>query len=169
MGETLRKRTFFIKEFHKSEHQTKFLDTSVISSIIFDGLFVRFISTYAIIVMPGLSNFNDKGSIGAFQVTDAELQKNQPKFMCTWIGSIVSVFRTILISIFSSDLSEASLIALIRADYLLDLQCIAIAIHIPLNNLFWKVIIKDLNYQDINEAPETFERKWPYLNNIRKC
>ena len=49
--------------------------------------------------MPGLSNLNDKEFIRAFQVTDAVIQNNQPIFMFTWIGSIVSLISTILISV----------------------------------------------------------------------
>ncbi len=49
--------------------------------------------------MPGLSNLNDKNFLRAFQVTDAVIQNNQPLFMFTWIGSILSVLVTILVSL----------------------------------------------------------------------
>ena len=64
------------------------LDISLILSIIFCSLVGGFIFTYAIVVMPGLSNLNDKDFLRAFQVTDAVIQNNQPLFMFTWIGSI---------------------------------------------------------------------------------
>ena len=51
--------------------------------------------------MPGLSNLNNKEFIRAFQVTDAVIQNNHPVFMFTWIGSIVSLLSTILISFLS--------------------------------------------------------------------
>ena len=75
------------------------LDISLIFSITLCSLVSGFIFTYAIIVMPGLSNLNDKEFIRAFQVTDAVIQNNQPIFMLTWIGSIVSLISTILISV----------------------------------------------------------------------
>ena len=64
--------------------------------------------------MPGLSNLNDKEFIRAFQVTDAVIQNNQPIFMLTWIGSIVSLLTTILTSIISFGLSETWLVVLLK-------------------------------------------------------
>ena len=88
--------------------------------------------------MPGLSNLNDKEFIRAFQVTDAVIQNNQPIFMLTWIGSIVSLLSTILTSIISFGLSETWLVVLLSIFYLLGVQGITISIHIPLNNQIQK-------------------------------
>ena len=52
------------------------LDISLIFSITLCSLVSGFIFTYAIIVMPGLSDLNDKEFIRAFQVTDAVIQNN---------------------------------------------------------------------------------------------
>ena len=117
------------------------LDISLIFSITLCSLVSGFIFTYAIIVMPGLSDLNDKEFIRAFQVTDAVIQNNQPIFMLTWIGSIVSLLSTILTSIISFGLSETWLVVLFGIVYLLGVQGITIAIHIPLNYQFKKVLI----------------------------
>ena len=53
------------------------LDISLIFYITFCSLVSGFIFTYAIVVMPGLSNLNDKEFIRAFQVTDAVIQNDQ--------------------------------------------------------------------------------------------
>ena len=143
------------------------LDILLIFSITLCSLVSGFIFTYAIVVMPGLSNLNDKEFIRAFQVTDAVIQNNQPIFMFTWIGSIVSLFSTILTSVISFDLSEAWLIILISVIYLLGVQGITMVIHIPLNNHIQKVVIEELSYEAINEERVKFERKWNYFNNIR--
>ncbi|MEC8759986.1 MAG: DUF1772 domain-containing protein [Pseudomonadota bacterium] len=126
-----------------------------------------FIFTYAIIVMPGLSNLNDKEFIRAFQVTDAVIQNNQPIFMLTWIGSIVSLLSTILTSIISFGLSETWLVVLLSIFYLLGVQGITISIHIPLNNQIQKVLIEELNDEAITDERVKFERKWNFFNNIR--
>ena len=60
------------------------------------------------------------------------IQNNQPLFMLTWVGSIVSLLSTILFYIVSVGLSEAWLIVLIGAVYMLGVQDITIAVHIPL-------------------------------------
>ena len=143
------------------------LDISLIFSITLCSLVSGFIFTYAIVVMPGLSNLKDKEFIRAFQVTDAVIQNNQPLFMLTWVGSIVSLLSTILISIVSVGLSEAWLILLIGAFYLLGVQGITIAVHIPLNNHLQKVKIEELSDKSLTEERVKFETKWNYFNNIR--
>jgi|TARA_B100000161_G_C33313155_1_gene307982 uncharacterized membrane protein len=117
--------------------------------------------------MPGLSNLNDKEFIRAFQVTDAVIQNNQPIFMLTWIGSIVSLLSTILTSIISFGLSETWLVVLLSIFYLLGVQGITISIHIPLNNQIQKVLIEELNDEAITDERVKFERKWNFFNNIR--
>ena len=142
------------------------LDISLIFSITLCSLVSGFIFTYAIIVMPGLSNLNDKEFIRAFQVTDAVIQNNQPIFMLTWIGSIVSLLSTILTSIISFGLSETWLVVLLSIFYLLGVQGITISIHIPLNNQIQKVLIEELNDKTITDERVKFERKWNFFNNI---
>ena len=95
------------------------LDISLILSILSCSLVGGFIFTYAIVVMPGLSNLNDKDFLRAFQVTDAVIQNNQPLFMFTWIGSILSVLATILVSLVSIGFAEGWLIVLVAFVYLL--------------------------------------------------
>ena len=75
------------------------LGISLISSVTLCSLVSGFIFTYSIVVMPGLSNLNDKDFLKAFQVTDAVIQNNQPLFMFTWIGSILAVLATAVIHI----------------------------------------------------------------------
>jgi uncharacterized membrane protein len=143
------------------------LDISLIFSITFCSLVSGFIFTYAIVVMPGLSNLNDKEFIRAFQVTDAVIQNNQPIFMFTWIGSIVSLLGTILTSVVGFGLLETWLVVLFSVVYLLGVHGITIAIHIPLNNNIQKVLIEGLNDKAIMDERVKFERKWNYFNNIR--
>ena len=143
------------------------LDISLIFSITLCSLVSGFIFTYAIVVMPGLSNLNDKEFIRAFQVTDAVIQNNQPIFMFTWIGSIVSLLITILTSVVGFELSETWLVILFSVIYLLGVHGITIAILIPLNNHIQKVEIEELNDEAITDERVKFERKWNYFNNIR--
>ena len=93
-----------------------FLDISLIFTILLCSLVSGFIFTYSIVVMPGLSNLNDKDFLKAFQVTDAVIQNNQPLFMFTWIGSIVAILTTIVASLITVGLSEAWIIILVGAE-----------------------------------------------------
>ena len=143
------------------------LDISLIFSILSCSLVGGFIFTYAIIVMPGLSKLNDKDFLRAFQVTDAIIQNKQPLFMFTWIGSIVAMLTTILVSLVSVGLSETWLILLIAAAYFLGVQGITVAIHIPLNNHIHNVEIEELNDGTLADERLKFETKWNFFNYIR--
>ena len=73
----------------------------------------------------------------------------------------------ILTSIIIFGLSETWLVVLFSVVYLLGVQGITIAIHIPLNNQIQKVLIEELNDEAIKDERVKFERKWNYFNNIR--
>ena len=139
------------------------LDISLIFSILSCSLVGGFIFTYAIVVMPGLSKLNDKDFLRAFQVTDAVIQNKQPLFMFTWIGSIVAMLTTILVSLVSVGLPETWLILLIGVTYLLGVQGITVAIHIPLNNHIQKVKIEELNDENLANERLKFETRWIFL------
>ena len=143
------------------------LDISLILSILSCGLVGGFIFTYAIVVMPGLSNLNNRDFLRAFQVTDAVIQNKQPLFMFTWVGSILAVLATILVSLVSIGFAEGWLIVLVSFVYLLGVQGITVAIHIPLNNHIQKIKIEDLNDKALADERINFEKKWNFFNNIR--
>ena len=143
------------------------LDISLIFSILSCSLVGGFVFTYAIVVMPGLSKLNDKDFLRAFQVTDAVIQNKQPLFMFTWIGSIVAMLTTILVSLVSVGLPETWLILLIGVAYLLGVQGITVAIHIPLNNHIQKVKIEELNDETLANERLKFETRWNFFNYIR--
>ena len=143
------------------------MDISLIFAILFCNLVGGFIFTYSIVVMPGLSNLNNKDFLKAFQVTDAVIQNNQPLFMFTWIGSIVAILTTIAVSLVAVGLSEAWLIILVGAAYLLGVQGITLAIHIPLNNHIQKLNIEELDDKTLADERLKFETKWNLFNIIR--
>ena len=117
--------------------------------------------------MPGFSKLEDKEFLRAFQVTDGVIQNNQPLFMLTWVGSIISVLSVMAISILSLGVSEAWIIFVVGLIYLLGVQGITISIHLPLNNHIQKIDINDMNNQSLNEERTNFEMRWNYFNNIR--
>ena len=143
------------------------LDISLIFSITLCSLVSGFIFTYSVVVMPGLSKLNDKDFLKAFQVTDAVIQNNQPLFMFTWIGSILAMLATILVSLVSIGFAEAWLIVLVAFAYLLGVQGITVAIHIPLNNHIQRIKIEDLNDEVLADQRLKFETKWNFFNQIR--
>ena len=131
------------------------------------SLVTGFIFTYAVVVMPGFSKLEDKEFLRAFQVTDKVIQNNQPLFMLTWAGSIISVLSVIAISILSLGLSETWIIVVVGLIYLLGVHGITVSIHLPLNNHIQKIDINDMNIQSLNEERTKFEMRWNYFNKIR--
>ena len=143
------------------------LDISLVFAVLTCSLVTGFIFTYAVVVMPGFSKLEDKEFLRAFQVTDGVIQNNQPLFMLTWVGSIISVLSVMAISILSLGLSEAWIIFVVGLIYLLGVQGITVSIHLPLNNHIQKIDINDMNNQSLNEERTNFEMRWNYFNKIR--
>jgi len=143
------------------------LNISLFFSTLLCSLVTGFILTYAIVVMPGLSKLDDKEFIKAFQVTDGIIQNNQPIFILIWVGSIISVLITIIISIFTLGILEGWKIIFVSLVYLLGVQAITIIIHLPLNRRIQKIDINSTSSQSLNEERKNFETKWNYFNNIR--
>tara|TARA_B100001059_G_C17514323_1_gene417459 strand:- start:336 stop:653 length:318 start_codon:yes stop_codon:yes gene_type:complete len=87
--------------------------------------------------------------------------------MFTWIGSIVAMLTTLLVSLVSVGLPETWLILLIGVAYLLGVQGITVAIHIPLNNHIQKIEIDALNNDMLANERLKFETRWNFFNYIR--
>ena len=143
------------------------LDIALVFAVLTCSLVTGFIFTYAVVVMPGFSKLEDKEFLRAFQVTDGVIQNNQPLFMLTWVGSIISVLSVMAISILSLGVSEAWIIFVVGLIYLLGVQGITVSIHLPLNNHIQKIDINDMNNQSLNEERTNFEMRWNHFNNIR--
>ena len=143
------------------------LNISLFFSTLLCSLVTGFVLTYAIVVMPGLSKLDDKEFIKAFQVTDGIIQNNQPIFILIWVGSIISVVSTIIISIFTLGILEGWKIIFVSLVYLIGVQAITIIIHLPLNRRIQNIDINSTNLQSLNEERKNFETKWNYFNNIR--
>ena len=143
------------------------LDIALVFAVLTCSLVTGFIFTYAVVVMPGFSKLEDKEFLRAFQVTDRVIQNNQPLFMLTWVGSIISVLSVMAISILSLGVSDAWIIFVVGLIYLLGVQGITISIHLPLNNHIQKIDINDMNNQSLNEERTNFEMRWNYFNKIR--
>jgi uncharacterized membrane protein len=117
--------------------------------------------------MPGFSKLNDKEFVRAFQVTDGIIQDNQPIFMFIWIGSIVSTLCMIIIALITLGIADSWIILATGTIYLLGVQGITLAVHLPLNNNIQKLDVEKIASQILAEERSKFEKKWHYFNNIR--
>lgn len=131
------------------------------------SLVAGFVFTYSIVVMPGLSKLDDKDFIKAFQVTDGIIQNNQPLFMITWVGSIVSVALTMVTAFAVIEGSLQAFTFAIGAVYFLGVQGITIFVHLPLNSHLQSLNIEEIPPGFLREERLTFETRWNTFNHIR--
>ena len=143
------------------------VDVLLVLSTLTCALVTGFILTFAIVVMPGLANLNDRDFITAFQVTDGVIQRGQPVFNLIWIGSIISIVCLMIAVTVGTDQSDGWLTALVGAMYLLGGQGVTIAIDLPLNRHIQKLHIADLDAQALREERVRFEEKWNAYNTLR--
>lgn len=141
--------------------------TALIISAFLCSLVAGFLFAYAIVVMPGLKNLNDREFIRTFQVTDRIIQNNQPVFMLVWVGSAVAILVSALFGIGRLQGVDLFLLALAALAYILGVQVSTIAIHLPLNNKLQTLDVNAMNETDIKAARNNFELRWNTSNLIR--
>ena len=145
---------------------TIFIGFLIVSTLLC-ALVTGFIFTYAVVVMPGFAKLDDRDFIRAFQVTDGVIQNNQPLFMLAWVGSIVSVFATMILGFIELHGIERWTVITIGFVYLLGVQGITIRVHLPLNNRLQRLEIDEMDPESLSKERNKFETRWNYFNNIR--
>lgn len=138
-----------------------------ISSALLCFLVTGFILTFAIVVMPGIAKLEDKYFLKAFQVTDGIIQGNQPLFLFIWLGSVISVLATMISAVIIPEFKDAWLIIFVGGFYLIGVQGLTMAVHLPLNSRIKKLDISKLDSEVVKKERLNFENKWNFYNKIR--
>lgn len=143
--------------------QISLLTTALLCALVFG-----FALIFAIVIMPGLALLDDGGFLRAFQVIDGIIQRNQPVFVFTWIGSLISLLVATGLCFKVLNATQA---ALLTVAAVLDVaaQVATVAINIPLNNR-----VKDLNVSYMDSDTKKLERdhfegtwnKWNLLRTV---
>ena len=139
----------------------------VLTSTLSCALVTGFVFTYAVIVMPGLAKLTDKEFIRAFQVTDELIQNNQPIFMIVWVGSVISVISTLIVSLMRPYSVETVLVIIAGFVYLLGVQGLTVLVHLPLNRRIQTVNAEEWDASALREERLSFETRWIRFNWIR--
>ena len=139
----------------------------VLPSTLSCALVTGFVFTYAVIVMPGLAKLTDKEFIRAFQVTDELIQNNQPIFMIVWVGSVISVISTLIVSLMGPYSVETVLVIIAGFVYLLGVQGLTVLVHLPLNRRIQTVNAEEWDASALREERLLFETRWIRFNWIR--
>jgi uncharacterized membrane protein len=141
--------------------------SALIISAFLCSLVAGFLFAYAVVVMPGIKNLNDRDFIRTFQVTDRIIQNNHPVFMFVWIGSAISIIVSALYGILNLQGVDFILLALAALAYVFGVQVPTISIHLPLNNKLQTLDVDTMSETDIKVARNDFESRWNTSNLIR--
>ena len=139
----------------------------LIVATLLSALVAGLLFTFAIVAMPGIKKLNDGEFIRAFQVIDGVIQNNQPLFMLVWVGSVVTMLTTAVLSF--NQLSGAKLMLMIVATavYLFGVQLPTALINVPLNNQLQRIQVDQISEQAHKNARMDFEPRWNQWNRIR--
>ena len=141
--------------------------TALLLSAFLCSLVAGFLFSYAIVVMPGIKNLNDREFIRTFQVTDRIIQNKHPIFMLVWVGSAIAIIVSALYGVGRLQGVDFFLLSLATIAYVLGVQVPTIAIHLPLNNKLQTLDVDAMNKTDIKVARNDFEPRWNTSNLIR--
>ncbi len=142
-------------------------ETVLILATLLCSLTAGFVLAFALVVMPGIRNLNDREFIRAFQVIDGVIQNGQPIFMLVWIGSVVALLTSTVLGIWQLAGVERLLIIFAALIYLLGVQLPTFTINVPLNNKLQALDVDAMNEATRKAAREDFEPRWILWNSIR--
>ena len=143
------------------------LNIALVLSALLCSFVAGFLFAYAIVVMPGLKELDDKQFIKAFQVTDRVIQNNHPLFLSVWIGSAIAVIVCAIYGLGKLHGIDFFMLLLATAGYLIGVQVSTIAIHLPLNNKLQKIDVDNMSEEELKAARIGFEPRWNRSNEIR--
>ena len=144
-----------------------FPEAAIVLSALLCSLVAGFVFAFANVVMPGIQRLNDRDFLRAFKVMDGVIQNNQPIFLLVWLGSVVALVLSSLLSFWWLDGVDRLLAMLAAAVYLLGVQLPTATINIPLNNRLQEQDLDAATDLVIHQVRNDFEHRWVRWNMIR--
>lgn len=142
-------------------------ETALVLSTLLCALVAGFVFAFTSVVMPGIQCLNDRDFLRTFKAIDLVIQRNQPSFMLVWLGSVLTLLATVLLSFWHLAGVDLLLLMAAAAAYLLGVQLPTATINVPLNNRLQDLDLDSLADSDIGEARVDFEGRWIKWNLIR--
>ncbi|KAA3659106.1 MAG: DUF1772 domain-containing protein [Chloroflexi bacterium] len=139
----------------------------LILATLLSALVAGLLFAFSIVTMPGIKLLDDREFIRAFQVIDGVIQNNQPLFMLVWVGSVVAMLATAVLSFGQLSGVELVLMIVATAVYLFGVQLPTVTINVPLNNQLQRVEVDQVGERAHKNARMDFEPRWNYWNRIR--
>ncbi len=142
-------------------------EVTLVLSALLCALVAGFLFAYAIVIMPGIKNLEDKDFIRAFQITDRVIQDNHPLFILVWLGSAIALIICTFTGLTQLQGLDFILLLLATVAYLAGVQVSTIVVHLPLNNKLQKYDVDSMSDVELSEARSGFEPRWNRSNQIR--
>jgi len=138
----------------------------LVIAALLNNLVFGFVLLFAIVVMPGLSLLpNDLAYLQAFQAIDGIIQNNQPVFVLTWMGSLLTL---VMWAIFECRRRKKLIIPDVGVALLgLVGHVITFAGNVPLNNQLHSMDLDNYDDDSLSQERTIFDKPWNLYNNIR--
>ena len=147
------------------------------TQILFNGLLVfatltpllvtGLLFTFALLVMPGLGQLEDRAFLRGFQEIDGIIQRGHPIFVVVWLGSVVSLILVAVMGFGKLDGWARGLLVTAAVLYVLGVQLPTIRGNVPLNNQLQASELTAMSEPELAEARQLFEPSWKRLNIFR--
>jgi hypothetical protein len=121
---------------------------------------------FHIVIMPGIALLDDGGFLRAFQVIDGIIQRNQPVFVFTWLGSTVALLVAMGLGYRELNTTQAILLTVATV---IDVACqiSTFTKNVPLNNRVKELNISYMDSEMKRKEREHFEAPWNWWNLAR--
>ncbi|NRB75870.1 MAG: DUF1772 domain-containing protein [Verrucomicrobiales bacterium] len=136
---------------------------STLTTLLVTGL----LFTFALLVMPGLGQLEDRAFLRGFQEIDRIIQNSHPVFVVVWLGSVVGLIAAVVMGVGQLDGLARGLLVAAAGLYVLGVQLPTMRGNVPLNNQLQSLHLETMSELELVEAREAFEPKWNRLNVFR--
>ena len=123
--------------------------------------------TFALLVMPGLGQLEDRAFLRGFQEIDRIIQNGHALFVVVWLGSIIAFIAAAVMGFGQLGGWAQTLLVAAAALYLFGVQLPTMRGNVPLNNQLQTLELAALTETELAEARKAFEPAWNRLNRIR--
>ena len=136
---------------------------ATLSTLLVTGL----LFTFALLVMPGLGQLDDRSFLRGFQEIDRIIQHGHPVFVVVWLGSILSLLAATVVGFGQLEGLAQGLLVAATVLYILGVQLPTVRGNVPLNNELQTLEIMTLSETELAKARQSFEPAWNRINLFR--
>ena len=136
---------------------------STLTTLLVTGL----LFTFALLVMPGLGQLDDRAFLRGFQEIDRIIQNSHPVFVTVWLGSVLSLLAVTVMGFGQLEGLAQGLLIAATVLYILGAQVPTLRGNVPLNNRLQTLELATLSEPELAEARQSFEQPWNRLNLFR--